>query len=351
MTKKSKKTVKKPVAKKPTAKKPTTVKPTTKKKTAELGEVSYRGFLRRMNVSYPWLKFVAGAVMAVAVVAMGFGLASLIHGPKERPQVGEEIGMETEAEQESSEEPGISAEEGSQAEPAEKPAEKTEEKPNETEPTPAKPAATQPATGAGNTGKKLIALTFDDGPSAATTGRLLDILKEKQVKVTFFVLGNMAQRSPDLVRREEAEGHEVGSHTPWHNQQTKLTPANIQAEWTTMEQIFGEILGRAPTLTRPPYGAVNNNVRTYLKQPLILWSIDPEDWKYRDTARVRAMVVGAAQDGAIALMHDIYATTVEAVPGIIDDLRAQGYEFLTVSELAKARGVSLQDGVVYYHFK
>lgn len=310
------------------------------------------GFWHRLNVSYPWLKFAAMILLVVGVTLGGFGVASLVHGSHETIPV-------TEEEHPTSDEPI-----------AEKPAEPAEPKPEEPEePAPEPEPEEKPEENGGSgqitvvpptkpvvvpegaTGKKLIALTFDDGPSAANTGRLLDILREKNVKVTFFVLGNLAERYPDLVRREEAEGHEVGSHTPYHNQQTKLSVANIQAEAATMNQIFINILGHSPAFTRPPYGSVDDKVRANLAQPLIIWSIDPEDWKYRNAATVRANVVGAAHDGAIALMHDIHATTVDAVPGIIDDLRAQGYEFLTVSELAKARGVTLQNGVSYFNFR
>lgn len=319
-----------------------------------LPEVEKPGFWHRVNVSYPWLKFALAVLAMVAVLAGGFGVASLVEGSHEVanvPKVTEPVEpVEPEA-----------PAEGKDKEITEAPTEeKPEEKPDQTEEQPggetdggvsSQPPSVPVTVPEGAQGKKLIALTFDDGPSTATTGRLLDILREKKVRATFFVLGNMAQRAPALVQREEAEGHEVGSHTPWHNQQTKLSAANIQAEEATMNQIFTEILGHTPVFTRPPYGAVNEVVRANLAQPLILWSIDPEDWKYRNTATVRANVVRAAHDGAIALMHDIHATTVEAVPGIIDDLRAQGYEFLTVSELAKARGVGLANGWTYYNFR
>ena len=92
-------------------------------------------------------------------------------------------------------------------------------------------------------------------------------------------------------------------------------------------------------------------MRGYLGKPMIYWSVAPEDWKYRNAATVRANVVGAIFDGAVVLMHDIHSSTVDAVEGIIDDLRAQGYEFLTVSELAAARGIGLTSGVLYYSFK
>lgn len=198
-------------------------------------------------------------------------------------------------------------------------------------------------------GKKLVALTFDDGPSAATTGRLLDILAEKGVRATFFVLGSRAEQNPDLLRRQVAE-HEVGSHTMGHVDMTKMSTEAVRADTEQMRGII-EAAGGKLELVRPPYGSVGVAAREGTGTPLMLWTVDPEDWRVRDAAMVRQRVVGAAFDGAVILMHDIYGSTVEAVGGIIDDLRAQGYEFLTVSELAEVRGVEMVNGVTYGSFR
>ena len=197
--------------------------------------------------------------------------------------------------------------------------------------------------------RKAIALTFDDGPSAATTGRLLDILAEKGVRATFFVLGSRAEQNPDLLRRQVAE-HEVGSHTMGHVDMTKMSTEAVRADTEQMRGII-EAAGGKLELVRPPYGSVGVAAREGTGTPLMLWTVDPEDWRVRDAAMVRQRVVGAAFDGAIILMHDIYDSTVEAVGGIIDDLRAQGYEFLTVSELAEVRGVEMVNGVAYGSFR
>lgn len=203
------------------------------------------------------------------------------------------------------------------------------------------------------TGKKLVALTFDDGPSRATTSRLLDILREKQVQVTFFVLGNMVQRSPDLLQREVAEGHQVGSHTMAHTSFRKMDLAGLQADVAAMNQLFSSNIGMNTPFIRPPYGdlAYSEMAKVGAGQPIILWSVDTRDWESRNAEAVRANVAKDSFDGAIILMHDLYDSTVDAVSGVIDDLRAQGYEFLTVSELAKARGVTMQNGVVYGSFR
>lgn len=215
----------------------------------------------------------------------------------------------------------------------------------------AKEAQEREAAVRATTGKKLVALTFDDGPSAATTARLLDILKEKNAKATFFVVGTMAQRAPDLVKREEAEGHEVGSHTMAHASFTTMDAAAVQNEMKAADGMFQEILGHSAGLVRPPYGSLNQVTKENVGRPLVLWTVDPLDWKYRDAAGVRQRAVADSFDGAVILMHDIYPTTVDAVAGVIDDLRAQGYEFLTISEMARARGVTMVNGATYGSFR
>lgn len=309
----------------------------------------WRAKLHRLNGDYPWLKIV-GVIILTLLMLGGVGWA-LAGGQGSQEVDSTEIAGEEGSDQETENKDG----QGGAAQPPEEQSPevvKPEPEPeaNAGQNTEVPPAPQRPAKEV-VPGSKLIALTFDDGPSGATTPRLLDILAQKQVKATFFVLGSMAQRAPDLVQREEAEGHEIGSHTPWHDNLANLGAAEIQRQVATMQQILGGILGHGPAFTRPPYGAVNQAVKDNLGQPLILWSVDPEDWKYRNAATVRRNVVGAAFDGAIVLLHDIHASTVEAVAGIIDDLRAQGYEFLTVSELARARGVTLANGVIYYYFK
>lgn len=314
------------------------------------------GRLHRINVRYPWLKFLVVLALAVGILLGGFEVGQVI-GDKIWETTGSGNAPEdvvgdrpegTNPNTEIAEKPAEGAEDDATKEnPEEKPA---EEQPTEEPERPVvttKPAVTVPVTN----GKKLVALTFDDGPSTVTTGRLLDILKAKGVKATFFVVGSMASRAPDLLKREVAEGHEVGSHSSYHQDLSKLGAADLQADVANMDRIFTEVLGRKAEIVRPPYGAVSDIMRGYLGKPMIYWSVDPMDWKYRDAATVRANVVGATYDGAIVLMHDIHASTVDAVAGIIDDLRAQGYEFLTVSELAAARGVGLTSGVVYYNFK
>lgn len=316
---------------------------------AKWGIARPKSRLHRLNVVYPWLKFVVGVVLVSALVG-GIVIARTVTGSDqtEPPIISEEGGEGTgeTGEGVNGSEPDTEDSDGDNTgEPEDKP---PTEEPSAKSPTGVEENTVKPSD---VTGKKLIALTFDDGPSAATTPRLLEILREKNVKATFFVVGNMAQRSPDLVRAEVAAGHEVGSHTTGHQNLKLLSAEGVKAEVAEMDRIFMEILGKPVPFVRPPYGNLNDIVRTNIGQPMILWTIDPEDWKVRDAATVRARVVEAAFDGAVILVHDIHASTIEAVPGMIDDLRAQGYEFLTISELAKVRGVNLENGAAYGSFR
>ncbi len=199
-------------------------------------------------------------------------------------------------------------------------------------------------------GKKVVALTFDDGPSQVTTPRLLEILAEKQVHATFFMVGKEMLANPDLARRVENEGHEIGGHTVGHEYLTLYSADEIKANRARTDEIFKSVLGREMTMMRPPGGFVDEKVLAATGVPIIYWTIDTVDWRDRNAKTVRERAVSEARDGAMILMHDIHATTVEAVEGIIDDLRSQGYEFVTVSELATVKGVKLTAGTVYYAF-
>lgn len=201
------------------------------------------------------------------------------------------------------------------------------------------------------TGKKLVALTFDDGPSLSTTTKLLDTLKKKNVPATFFVLGTMARNYPDIVRREVVEGHELASHTTYHQDLSKISVQQVKQDMDESCRILTDITGKCVEYVRPPYGAISENTKHGLARPLVIWSVDTNDWKFRDAKKIREEVRKSSFDGAVILMHDIYDTTVESVPMIIDDLRAEGYEFVTISEMAKARGVVMEKGGVYGIFR
>ena len=199
-------------------------------------------------------------------------------------------------------------------------------------------------------GKMLAALTFDDGPYPETTARLLDILKQKDTLATFFTLGNKAAAYPDIIKREAGEYHEVASHTMYHQNLIRIPTASAVSDINEAKTTLSSILGHDPVYTRPPYGNTNDTVRTTVGTPIILWSVDTEDWKSKDVNSIIATAMSEVHDGAIILMHDIYPTTVDAVPILIDKLRENGYELVTLSELIKLRNAKLENGTSYYNF-
>lgn len=204
-----------------------------------------------------------------------------------------------------------------------------------------------PATASAAQTKKLIALTFDDGPGGPTP-RLLDGLAERGVRVTFFMLGQCAANAPKTVRRAFEEGHEIASHTYKHYQLTAKDDAVVREEVERTDATLDEILGMdLDYLIRPPYGATNERVLGLLGAPAIIWSVDTLDWKYRDATHVCNEIVRGAYNGAIVLCHDIHSTTVDGALAAIDILLARGYEFVTVSELYRRRGVTMENGVRY----
>lgn len=195
---------------------------------------------------------------------------------------------------------------------------------------------------------RCIALTFDDGPGKYTS-QLLDTLAEKQARATFFLVGRSVQANPDLVRREVAEGHAVGNHTWSHPDLSKLGTDQISQELQSTADAVEAASGVRPTLVRPPYGATSDTVTSVLSQrnePAILWNVDTEDWKNKDSAMTSERALAGARPGAILLMHDIHASTVSAVPGIVDSLRAAGYTLVTVPDLL---GPDLVGGHKYFN--
>ena len=198
-------------------------------------------------------------------------------------------------------------------------------------------------------GQKLIALTFDDGPRRSTTTRLLDGLAERGVKATFFLIGAQIENNEDVVRRMDEEGHQIGIHTFDHVKLTGLSRADFDAQVERTRAALKGVLGHNDFLLRPPYGMLDDGVRAMAGCPILLWSIDPEDWRDRDGERVAAEVTAQARDGGIILMHDIFPESVDAALEIVDALHAQGYLFCTVEELFAARGVSLEAGQVYWN--
>jgi peptidoglycan/xylan/chitin deacetylase (PgdA/CDA1 family) len=182
-----------------------------------------------------------------------------------------------------------------------------------------------------------IAMTFDDGPSPETTPRLLDILKQRNIKATFFMIGQNAERNPDLVRRILAEGHEIGNHSWTHPQLSKLSDDRVTQEITKTQEAIKSASGFTPTTLRPPYGAITARQRAWIENQfglnIILWSVDPFDWKRPGPSVITQRILSGARPGAIILSHDIHKQTVDAMPATLDALLAKGFKFVTVSQL------------------
>lgn len=195
-------------------------------------------------------------------------------------------------------------------------------------------------------GSKMIALTFDDGPSNHT-GLILDKLQEYGAKATFFVVGNRVSRYADVLKRESDLGMEIGSHSWDHSNLSKLSAAAINLQKTQTDDAVRAVTGKNTTLVRPPYGSKNQTVADTFKLPVILWSVDTLDWKTRSVQSTVDNVMRNAKDGDIVLMHDIYEPSAKAAAELIPKLINEGYELVTVSEMAAARG-GLQNGTVYH---
>ncbi len=198
--------------------------------------------------------------------------------------------------------------------------------------------------------KPMVALTFDDGPNPVATPMILDTLEKYNVRATFFDLGNLMLKYPDVVKREATLG-EVGTHTYSHKNLNAISDKEIAKEIELSKQAFNEVLGIDPPLLRPPYGNANAKVRTLIDIPLINWNVDSLDWKYLNKdLTLHEIDKYSNLDGKIILMHSIYKPTAEAVEVLVPDLLDRGYQIVTVSELAKYRGITLETGKIYYGF-
>lgn len=180
---------------------------------------------------------------------------------------------------------------------------------------------------------KKIALTFDDGPHPVCTPKLLDGLKERGVKASFFITGENAEQYPELVERMHKEGHLIGNHTYSHIQLTKQNRKQFREELVKTNGIISGITGEEIVFVRPPYGSWDKAFEEELNMFPVLWSIDPLDWCTKDADNVARRVVSKAKENAVILMHDEYDSTVRAALSVVDALQGEGYEFVTVEEI------------------
>jgi len=195
--------------------------------------------------------------------------------------------------------------------------------------------------------RPMVALTFDDGPRLKTTMPILDTLKAHGAAATFFVLGTQVSGNEDALARMAREGHEIGNHTFNHVNLTRLAEPEQRMELEQTGSAVAAVTGKAPTLVRPTFGATDTTLRSGFPMPLILWSVDTLDWKYRDPQRIVRSMLDSVRDGDIIILHDVYDSTAQAIRTLVPELTNRGYQLVTVSELAAARGIALTPGTVF----
>lgn len=181
--------------------------------------------------------------------------------------------------------------------------------------------------------KKLVALTFDDGPDPSTTPQALEILKRYGVKGTFFMLGKNVAAYPEVVKKVHKEGHEIGIHTWDHPILTNLPLDDAKHEIIDTQDIIQKVTGIQTKITRPPYGSINSAVQYAVDQSFIMWDVDTLDWKTHNTDAILQEIKNEVSPGSIILMHDIHQTSIDALPTVIEYLQSQGYDLVTVNEL------------------
>lgn len=196
--------------------------------------------------------------------------------------------------------------------------------------------------------KPMIALTFDDGPSASYTEKILDLLQKHNAKATFFVCGNNSRANPDLLKKQVQAGCQIGNHTMYHEQLTKQSPEKMKRDIEDLNDIIEKATGKRPNLIRPPYGDINSKVRSVLDDyAFIMWSMDTMDWDSLDAEKVAKEILGNISDGEIVLMHDIHGSTAAAMDKVIPKLIKMGYQLVTVDELFYYKGESKMGGTAY----
>ena len=184
-----------------------------------------------------------------------------------------------------------------------------------------------------------IAMTFDDGPSATLTPKLLDILAAHRIKATFFVIGENVAEHPEIVARAAREGHEIGNHSWSHPNFGKMSDDGVRSQLQRTDDAIKSAIGSRPTLLRPPYGSITAREKRWIHDQfgyeIILWDVDPYDWKRPGPPVVRNRILKETRPGSIVLSHDIHPGTIEAMPSTFDALEAKGFKFVTISELIR----------------
>lgn len=195
--------------------------------------------------------------------------------------------------------------------------------------------------------KKTVALTFDDGPSSKYNAQFLDVLARNKAHATFFMVGTMMNNCQKCVLDTYNSGNEVGSHTYNHMNIKKNNALDVNDNLKQVDDLFYKITNDHIKYVRPPYGAYSKENLENINNPLILWNIDTEDWSHHDVDYIVNSVMENVQDGSIILMHELYETSLQALEVLLPRLYAEGYQVVSVSELANMKGKTLESGHAY----
>lgn len=196
----------------------------------------------------------------------------------------------------------------------------------------------EPAAAIVNENGPVIALTFDDGPYPKVTGHILDVLEKNGVCATFFVLGSRIEGREDVLTRMDELGCEIGNHSFSHADLTRLSKADCQRELSDTDAEIRRVTGHEASVVRPPYGYYNKTVMSAAGRPLILWTVDTNDWRGKAPGEIADYVIQQAKEGSVILMHDQQTQTADAMEMIIPTLIEEGFRFVTVSELIRLTG-------------
>lgn len=196
----------------------------------------------------------------------------------------------------------------------------------------------EPAAAIVNENGPVIALTFDDGPYPKVTGHILDVLEKNGVCATFFVLGSRIEGHEDMLTRMDELGCEIGNHSFSHADLTRLSKADCQRELSDTDAEIRRVTGHEASVVRPPYGYYNKTVMSAAERPLILWTVDTNDWRGKAPGEIADYVIQQAKEDSVILMHDQQTQTADAMEMIIPTLIEEGFRFVTVSELIGLTG-------------
>ena len=208
-----------------------------------------------------------------------------------------------------------------------------------------------PVSGPVDASRPMIAFTFDDGPYYSVDMRILDTLQAYGGRATFFIVGSRVNDYKDTLKRIQDSGSEIGNHTFNHKNLETIAPEEVASQIEMTNDAVEAVTGFRPRLVRVPYGAFKGQVPGLVSYPMIQWDIDTQDWSSKDKDAIAASVLSQAKDGSIVLMHDLYSSTAEAFETLIPQLAAQGYQFVTVSEMFAAKGLALEAGQVYFNIR